>query len=264
MIPARWEDAWIERLRWVGPQNCVSTRLTGLKTCRLEVYGLGASDLRKLVREFGGSVKHRRYTTWMASQQHAFCLPLSPFLCLASGKADVPYRFRHLPRLQIPAGMAFGTGEHATTGMCLRQLMKHLPESRCRVLDAGTGSGILALAAALAGHHVTAVDFDPDSIRVAMENAALNESIPSVRWVRTDICKFKPKSEFDLIVANLFSDLLIRVLPQFRRWLKAGSPLIVSGILHEQEKSVATACKQNSFKIRMRYRKGKWVCLVLT
>ncbi len=262
MIPVRWEDDWIERLVWAGRENCVVTRLPGHKTARLEVYGQTASSLRKLQHAFGGKVVRRRPAAWMASQHRHFYLPLPPYLCLASESSAVPVSHRQLPRLIIPAGIAFGTGEHATTAMCLRRLLRHLPERPGNVLDAGTGSGILALAAGLLGHRVTGVDFDPDSIRVARENAAGNKRVPQVRWVCSDILRFKPDGKFDLIVANLFSDLLEKTLPRFRHWLKGEGRLIVSGVLRDQEATVTNALKKNGFVVQERFRKGKWICLV--
>ena len=262
MIPSKWEDAWLERLLWAGPENCVVTYLPGRKTAKLEVYGLSAAKLKVLSKEFGGRVVNKVRKNWMASQQRSFCLPLPPWFCLASEHAIIPKQHRALPVLMIPAGLAFGTGEHATTGMCLRQLMKHLPDTKGKVLDAGTGSGILALATSLRGHKVDAVDFDADSIQVAKANAALNARIAPVNWRHADILTFKSKGKYKLIVANLFSELLLKVLPQFKQWLERDGTLILSGILKEQEAAIVAALQKLKLTISGRFRKGKWVCLV--
>jgi ribosomal protein L11 methyltransferase len=263
MIPKKWEDAWLERLIWAGPQNCVVTDLPGHKTAKLEVYGLSAAQLKKLTKEFGGQIVNKTNASWMASQHRAFSLPLAPWLCLASDHKSIPQKYRKLPALIIPAGLAFGTGEHATTGMCLRQLMKHLPVANGKVLDAGTGSGILALAASLRGHKVTAIDFDVDSIKVSRINAKLNSHIPSVHWLHADALKFKSPGKYNLITANLFSDLLVKVLPKFKKWLAKDGVLILSGILKEQESAILAALKKDKFVVSGRFRKGKWVCLVV-
>jgi ribosomal protein L11 methyltransferase len=263
MIPAKWEDAWLERLIWAGPENCTVTYLPGRKSAKLEVYGLKPAELKKVIGEFGGRAVNRTRESWMASQRRSFCLPLAPYLCLASSPKDVSRQHRKLPSLIIPAGLAFGTGEHATTGMCLRQLMKHLPVNGGKVLDAGTGSGILALAAGLRGHRVTAVDFDADSIVVAKANAKLNPKVPKVNWLHADILQFQAKGKYQLIVANLFSELLVKVLPKFKKWLAKDGTLILSGILQSQEKTVLAALKKQKFRVSDRFRKGKWVCLVI-
>ncbi|MDR1305712.1 MAG: 50S ribosomal protein L11 methyltransferase [Verrucomicrobiales bacterium] len=263
MIPAKWEDAWLERLVWAGPQNCAVTHLPGRRTARLEVYGLTAAQRKKLVAEFGGRVLVKSSAGWLATQHRSFCLPLPPWLCLASAPDAVPPSARGLPRLLIPAGLAFGTGEHATTAMCLRQLMKQLPaDGGSRVLDAGTGSGILALAASLRGGRVTAVDFDADSIAVARANAKLNANIPPVVWRRADLLQFKPDGKYRVITANLFAALLVKVLPKFRQWLAADGAVILSGILREQETAVMAALTKARLTVSGRWRKGKWLCLV--
>jgi ribosomal protein L11 methyltransferase len=262
MISVKWEDAWLERLVWAGPQNCVVTYLPGRKTAKLEVYGLSAAELGKLIKDFGGKAVGKSRESWIAQQRRDFFLPLVPHLCLASEQSVIPQRYKKLPALVIPAGLAFGTGEHATTGMCLRQLMKHLPGGRGRVLDAGTGSGILALAASLCGHRVTAVDFDADSIAVSRANAKLNAGVPAVKWQRADILQFKPDGKYEVIVANLFSELLVKALTKFGKWLAVGGTLILSGILQEQEATVLAALKKGGFTVNGRFRKGKWVCLV--
>ncbi|MDR1191411.1 MAG: 50S ribosomal protein L11 methyltransferase [Verrucomicrobiales bacterium] len=263
IIPAKWTDEWLERLAWAGPQNCAVTYLPGRKTARLEVYALTAAQRKKLTREFGGRAVSKPQASWLAPQRRAFVLPLPPWLCLAARAAAIPPKYRRLPRLIIPAGLAFGTGEHATTGLCLRQLLKHLPAGGgARVLDAGTGSGLLALAASLRGARVTAVDYDADSIATARANARLNAGVPPVTWRRADLLQFKPAGQYTLLVANLFADLLVKALPRFKQWLAAGGTLIVSGILRGQEAAVAAALRKERLTVSARFRKGKWICLV--
>jgi len=263
MIPEHSQDAWLERLTWAGPENCVVTHLPGRKTAKLEVYGMKTRALARLQKEFGGSIVRKPARAWLSTQQHSFYLPLPPRLCLASEVKAIPLRHQKLPRLILPAGMAFGTGEHATTALCLRQMLRRLPAEPQQVLDAGTGSGILALAAALGGHKVVGVDFDPESIHTARGNAARNPQHRPVRWVCGDILRFKPAVKFDLITANLFSTLLVQTLPLFRKWMREGGVLILSGILRDQEKSVREASRSCGFKTIQRLRKGKWICLVL-
>ncbi len=142
--------------------------------------------------------------------------------------------------LIIPAGAAFGTGEHATTAMSLR-LLERVTRGRpagWRMLDAGTGSGILALAARRFGAgEVVAVDNDPRAIKTARANARSNH-IRGLEFVVGDVRK-QVRGKFDLIAANLYSELLAAVLPRFRRGLREDGRLILSGVLRRQERGIA-------------------------
>lgn len=165
--------------------------------------------------------------------------------------------------LVIPAGAAFGTGDHATTAMSLRfleEVTRELPR-RWMMLDAGTGSGILALAGRRFGAGiVVAVDNDPNAIRTARENARANR-IRGVKFVTGDIAKHT-RGSFDIITANLYSELLRAVLPRFRRCLRKDGRLILSGVLRVQEPALRRALRANGFRVREVRRRGKWIALL--
>jgi len=165
--------------------------------------------------------------------------------------------------LVIPAASAFGTGEHSTTAMSLRLLeetTRDFPPG-WRLLDAGTGSGILALAARRFGAFETlGLDNDSRAVMNARRNAQLNH-IARARFIVADILRFKPRNRYEVITANLFSELLIAVLPVFRRGLKAEGLLIISGILREQADSVLTALDRAGFDLEIKRRRGKWFAL---
>ena len=169
------------------------------------------------------------------------------------------------PILLIPAGAAFGTGEHVTTAMSLR-LLEQITRTRppgWRMLDAGTGSGILALAAGKFGAgEVVAIDNDPDAIRTARENARCN-SIRGVKFVCGDIGKLM-SGQFDIIAANLYSDLLARVLPLFRKCLRENGRLILSGVLRTQEAELTRALRTSGFCVLEARRRGKWIALLVS
>jgi ribosomal protein L11 methyltransferase len=165
--------------------------------------------------------------------------------------------------LVIPAAGAFGTGEHSTTAMTLRLLEETTRDFRAgwRLLDAGTGSGILALAARRFGAFETlGLDNDSRAVMNARRNAQLNH-IARARFIVADILRFKPQNRYEVITANLFSELLIAVLPVFRRGLKAEGLLIISGILREQADSVLTALVCAGFDLEKKRRRGKWLAL---
>jgi len=163
-------------------------------------------------------------------------------------------------QLLIPAGAAFGTGEHATTILSLLLLEKFSRKMKTdwSLLDLGTGSGILALAAkSLGAKRVIGVDVDPFAISTARENAQRNK-IDHVQFQVADVRCWKFPSKIDLVMANLFSELLIEVLPKLKRsrWL------ILSGILREQENELLRALNFHQIEIVELRRRGKWIALL--
>jgi ribosomal protein L11 methyltransferase len=157
----------------------------------------------------------------------------------------------------IPASLAFGTGEHATTAMSLRFLEQL---TRCwnpgwSLADLGTGSGILALAAKCFGAgQVIGIDNDPAAIWVAKSNARLNK-IRGASFQLGDVHKWKPAQKTDVITANLYSDLLIEILPK----LNVSAYLILSGILRSQQDELVRALQRNHLDIINMKRPGKWM-----
>jgi len=130
--------------------------------------------------------------------------------------------------LQIDPGMAFGTGLHGTTRLCLRGL-ERLVTSDMTVADVGTGSGILAVAAILLGaSHAEAVDNDPLAVRIAAENVALNQVGDRVNVYEASA---PPPGEYDIVVANILAHVIIALAPDLLRATKQGGLLIASGIL---------------------------------
>ena len=164
--------------------------------------------------------------------------------------------------LVIPAGAAFGTGEHATTAMSLRLLERVTRRlvPGWRMLDAGTGSGILALAGRCFGAaDVVAVENNPLALSTAKENARVN-GVRGVEFIEGDVTKHV-RGHFDIITANLYSELLITMLPRFRRGLARDGRLILSGVMRSQERELLRALKRNGFELRESRRRGKWLAL---
>ena len=160
----------------------------------------------------------------------------------------------------IPAALAFGTGEHATTAMSLRLLEQSTRNWKpgWSFVDLGTGSGILALAAKCFGAgRVIGIDNDPAAISVAKSNAQLNK-VRGVSFQLGDVHKWNSTQETNVITANLYSDLLIEILS------KVGGDgwLILSGILRSQQNELVRALKQNRFGIINMKRRGKWAAIL--
>ena len=157
--------------------------------------------------------------------------------------------------LILNPGLTFGTGSHATTRLCLTALEKHVTDGQ-RVLDLGCGSGILSIAALLLGaEHAFACDIDEKCVDVAYENAALNgigRDRYTVRWgdVLSDRQLQKEMGDkYDIIVANIVSDVIIGLAPQVRPFLKDGGLFLTSGIIDTRAEEVAEKLRQNGWEI---------------
>jgi ribosomal protein L11 methyltransferase len=163
------------------------------------------------------------------------------------------------PFLLIPASTAFGTGEHATTAMSLRLLERLTRKWKhgWSLADLGTGSGILALAAKRFGAgRVVGIDVDPKAISVAKANARLNK-IDNVDFKLGDLLKWKSWAVRDIVAANLYSELLIEILPK----LKRSNWLILSGVLRIHENRFFHALRRNKIEIVKVNRRGKWIAV---
>ena len=133
--------------------------------------------------------------------------------------------------------------------------------SRWSVLDAGTGSGILAIAASCFGANpIIAIDNDPRACAIARRNAEAN-GIRNIKFRTGDVLTRKFPGKFDIITANLYSGILIAALPAWRRALAADGWLILSGVLRNQERTLAASLRRNGFAARETGRRGKWIAL---
>ncbi len=140
--------------------------------------------------------------------------------------------------LYLDPGMAFGTGTHTTTSLCLTAL-ERLVKPGHSVLDVGTGSGILAIAAhRLGATHVTAIDIDPVAVKVALENVQKNDV--GVDVARATVAEVGGEG-FDLVIANIIAAVIIDLLPAMVAKLKPGGNILVSGIIAEKQQQVLDA-----------------------
>jgi len=268
LTTVKWEDVWQERLAWLG-QRLVMVTLAGSRALRLEAHQLTQEEADLLRREFGGGTRVARPLTMRELEPR----PRPPLrirgrlriVSTEKERALAAQREPGIPLLLIPATIAFGTGEHATTATCLRLLAdvaKDLRGVEWDALDIGTGSGILALAARILGaRKVDAGDFDSIAVRVAKENAAAN-GIRGVRFKRSDVLKWNPPRRWPVVMANVFSNTLIEAAPRIARAVEKGGRLILSGILREQAPEVAAAFNRRGFAVERAVRRGKWVTLL--
>jgi ribosomal protein L11 methyltransferase len=164
--------------------------------------------------------------------------------------------------IELDPGMAFGTGTHATTRLCLEALAELLPTTgSARVLDVGTGSGILAMAAAALGaSEVLACDIDADACRAAAENVARNGLDDRVTITAKPLEQLT--GAFDVVLANILAEENIRLVGQFFQHLAPGGALILSGILQEKEAAVTSAFAAWPLHGPRISHREEWSCLV--
>ena len=160
-------------------------------------------------------------------------------------------------------GMAFGTGHHPTTRMCLAEVDR-LVQPGMSVLDVGTGSGILSIAAAkLGADRVHALDVDPVAVRAARANVRDNGLRHRVTLEERDLsADTESPGEFDLVVANLYTNVILKLAPALAAHAAAGGALVVSGIMAERAAEVEHALDDAGCSVERTEREGDWAALV--
>ena len=170
--------------------------------------------------------------------------------------------------LRLNPGLTFGTGSHATTRLCLTALEK-LVKPGVRVLDLGCGSGILSIASILLGaEHAYACDIDEKAVDVAYENAALNGvdrtrytvragDVTSDNRLRADM-----GDHYDIVVANIVSDVIIAIAPAVRPLMREGGVFITSGIIDDRADEVRGKLEENGFKVLEANQSEGWFSFV--
>ena len=162
--------------------------------------------------------------------------------------------------IRLTPGRAFGTGEHATTRMCLMMIEKEMTEA-ATLLDVGTGSGILAIGARLLGAGtVVAVDTDAEAIVVARRNASMNET-GDLLFVAGGPEALRESTRFDIVAANISGVALIRLMRTLCALCSA--TMILSGILSDEEEEVALAAAREGLGVVTREGDGDWIALTL-
>lgn len=164
--------------------------------------------------------------------------------------------------VEIDPGMAFGTGSHASTMMCLKAADKIAYAIKgSSVLDVGTGSGILAITAAkLGAKNVVGIDIDPEAVKVARKNIRFNKVSGNVKITANPLKKIKHK--FSVIFANIIAEELIKIATLLKSRTADNGFLILSGILKDRAKEVEAAYKGLGFRPFKSYSKGEWKCLI--
>ncbi|KRL63671.1 50S ribosomal protein L11 methyltransferase [Lactobacillus psittaci] len=163
--------------------------------------------------------------------------------------------------ITLDPGLAFGTGGHTTTQLVMMAMERAMvsPES---VLDVGTGSGILAIAAAkLGAKKVLATDISDESVTAANENIKLNH-LDNITVRKANLLK-DVDGKFDLIVANILAEILLDLIPDLAAHLAENGQVIFSGIDYLQADKVRESLNQHGFEVKMTMQEGRWVCLLI-
>lgn len=263
---AKWMDAWEER--FAGNPNWVIEMIKGGKSIRVRLFCDTKKEADAIASQFGGSVRKMSAESWNK--------PVAPprpvkvrdvFVLTAESRAkELAALKKANPKREIiviPPEMAFGTGDHATTSTCLR-LLVDVARSRkgtdWTVADLGTGTGVLAIAARKLGAGETfACDYDPFAVAVGVRNIRRNRT-PEILLKKQDVLRWKPRRKgYDVVMANLFSTILIEAWPVIAKSLAPGGDLIVSGILATQAWDVFKAAAANGLGFTKVIKKGKWV-----
>ena len=166
--------------------------------------------------------------------------------------------------IDMDPGMAFGSGLHETTSMCIRALEKILAgrPAGCRILDVGTGTGILAIAGVLLGaDEALGIDIDTDAVRVANENIEKNGMTGKIRAQYGDLTG-GVDYRADIVVANLMADLVMRLSPAAAGHLDRGGWYVTSGILDIKEEVVCKAITEAGFAVEEVLHDGEWCAVV--
>ena len=163
--------------------------------------------------------------------------------------------------IKIEPGLAFGTGNHESTRLCLESVEKYT-EKGMRVLDVGCGSGILGIASVLLGaKEAYGVDIDETAVRIANENAELNEVVGRFTAECGDLTEHA-KGKFNLVLANIVADVIISLTENIKTYMAEDATFVMSGIIDTREEDVLAALNKNGFDIMERKPENGWVCLV--
>jgi ribosomal protein L11 methyltransferase len=216
------------------------------------LYPIPAPEFRRLVDEDWANAWRQHYHPFRVGER----------LWIRPSWLDVDQAAESDIVIAVDPGMAFGTGLHPSTQMCLRQL-EALVQPGMQIMDVGAGSGILSVAAAkLGAEGVLAFDTDHLAVAATAENANINGVADKLRWFQGELTAVRPL-RWDLVVVNILAPVIVDLLAGARLadYLGQDGQLILSGIIEEQEATVLAALKAASLKVTTKLTVRDWVCL---
>lgn len=163
--------------------------------------------------------------------------------------------------IEIDPQMAFGTGTHETTSLCIEALQKIDLKDKV-ICDIGSGSGILSITAAkLGAKKVNSIDIDPISVKTTIENAKIN-NVDKIIYAQEGDLLNKKIEKSDIVVANILHNVILNLIPDLNSILHEGSYFIASGIIEEKSNLIKNKLIDFNFEIIKEYNKGEWVCIL--
>ncbi len=187
---------------------------------------------------------------------------ISPKLLVLPVWEELPPHVEEAHIIRIDPGPAFGTGQHATTKMCLRAMESFEAKGAQTLLDVGTGSGILAIYGAKLGFEkIEAIDVDPEAVRWAERNIGLNGAANAIILSGSGIETIEGR--FSLVCANLILGELLRLMPVLSRLVETGGHLVASGILRDQVERIEEALPATELFTSHTLYEDEWACMVL-
>ena len=272
-ISASQEEYFEDRFLGMAQTNAVITKLSDAKKLRVEVFLEKKNSAQDLINEFGGKIEKIKKRNWArinAPSKRPLIKIRDQILVSDNPKLgslkSLKKKYPNKKIIAIPAALAFGTGDHATTSTCLRIIVdiskKYLKEKTdWSFCDIGTGTGILAITAKLMGaNRVEGFDFDPEAITIAKRNIDIN-SVDDIQIYEKDVFQWLPseRKSWNIIAANIFANVLNPNLEKIWSAVSNDGHLVISGILNEHHKSVIETSKSNGMPTPNIHTKGKWV-----
>ncbi len=239
--------------------------LTGMETLRNLRAGLDALreqnkavDLGSLELSFGDITEEDWSNAWK-QYYHPQEIGRRLVVCPVWEKVDLK---PEQVQVTLDPGLAFGTGSHETTRLCMT-LLEEVVKGDEAVLDIGTGSGILAITAlCLGAKNAIGVDIDPVAVKIAGENAELNQVTDRCEFVCGDLVD-KVNGKFDIICANIVADVIIRLSETVQQFMHENTSLIVSGIIDSRADEVMQALVDSGLVVEKRLEDNGWCSMLL-
>ena len=269
------EDLWQQRVGDIP--GAVFSEGFHAERVNIEVYSETEEEVLVLQACYGGKVEAVQTVDWVAATAPENTPPLIirdklVISACADESALEELRKKYPNRiiLTFPAERAFGTGNHATTSTCLRMLCDEVKQRKApwTLTDIGCGTGVLALAGLrLGAQSAICFDFDPIAVDVAQRNIDRNGGADNLSLFQADVFEWAPKpgEEADIVLANLFSAVLMKAFPRLLAAMKpSGSILIISGILNTQAEETLQAAQAVGLKVLKVVSRGKWTTAKLT
>ena len=226
------------------------------KLAELEGYGLRTGK-KEITTDY---VADQDWNT--AWQKYYHVINLSRHLAIVPEWEDYKPAFPDQQILKLDPGLAFGTGNHQTTQLAMMGIERAMTKP-LSVVDVGTGSGILAIAAhKLGAKSVLGTDISDESMTAAEENAGLND-FNDLKLQKTSLLA-EVDGKFDLIVANILAEILLDLIPQMDSHLEENGQVVFSGIDYLQLPKIEKALDENGFKIDLKMRAGRWIGLCIS